>query len=420
MKNRIHARACGALVAAAFIMANGAPQGAGIDPYFGDGGVSPFYRWDGALAKPGVMLRQEPVGDGFYADNASVATRILYSSTDGRFGRGVVEASGLLYLPKGTPPPGGWPLVVWGHGTFGIADVCAPSWKKPTERDGSYTDEWLKQGFAVVAPDYQGLGTRGVHPYLQRRPEGYSVLDAARAALAAYPGQIANKVILTGQSQGSGAVLNATSLAQAYAPDVHLMGTIATALVWRAPSDAVQLGDVTGQDAPRYFVMRAMGGGLKPASAAPDRILNDKGALLVEAARHACSRDLMPVMKANGIAGANAFSIPPAQVAASLGSLAAPNQNLRVPIMIATGRADALIAPTAQYHAVQAMCRAGNRITWFQYDGVGHSATSNYSLRDAVPFARALLSGTRPSNSCGNLATPGPLQKMTPDIPFNF
>src|SRR5690349_2598518 len=78
-----------------------------LDVYFGDGGTSAFYRWDGTLDAPGKMLRQEPVGDGFYDAHASVAQRILYSSTDGRFDRGVIEASGLLYLPKGTPPPGG-------------------------------------------------------------------------------------------------------------------------------------------------------------------------------------------------------------------------------------------------------------------------------------------------------------------------
>ncbi len=134
-----------------------APPSGSLDVNFGDGGTSAFYRWDGALDKPGRMLRQEPVGEGFYADNASVAMRILYSSTDGRFDRGVVEASGLLYLPKGAPPAGGWPLVVWGHGTFGIADVCAPSWKSPRLETAATPTAWVKRGFAVVAPDYQVL-----------------------------------------------------------------------------------------------------------------------------------------------------------------------------------------------------------------------------------------------------------------------
>lgn len=391
----------------------------GVDPYFGDGGTSDFYRWSAALARPGLMLRQEPVGEGFYVDNASIARRILYSSTDGRFGRGVVEASGLLYLPKGTPPEGGWPLLVWGHGTFGIADVCAPSWKKPTPRDGTYVDAWLRQGYAVVAPDYQGLGTPGVHPYLQRKPEGYSVLDAARAAIAAYPAQVANRVILAGQSQGAGAVLNATAVANEYAPDVRLLGTIATALVWRASDEPDPSGDVLGDDAPRYLVMRMMGGGLKPDSPPPDRILTAKGGLLRDAAATSCSRDLIPVAQSNNITGSNAFIPSPTAMAAMLGSLAAPRRRLPVPIFIATGLADGVIPADGQYRAVRALCRASNRVVWRKYAGITHSGTSNYALRDAIPFAAELLRGGRPDNDCKDLQAPGPLEPPARDIPFN-
>lgn len=406
------------LLGLAGAQAQAAPEA--TDPFFGDGGTSAFYRWDGpALTRPGVMLRQEPVGEGFYADHASLAQRILYSSTDGRFNRGVVEASGLIYLPKGPMPKGGWPLIVWGHGTLGIADVCAPSWHKPNERDGTFVDKWLQAGFAVVAPDYQGLGTRGVHPYLQRRAEGYSVLDAARAAVAAYPGKIANRVILTGQSQGSGAVLNATSVAKAYAPDVHLLGTIATALLWRA-ADTAELGrDVMAPDAARYAIMRLASGGYRPGTPPLDQVFSAKGKALLAAAAKGCSRDLVPVLKAEGIDGPNAFTVPPVKVAAMFGSLAAPKQNLGVPLLIATGKSDRTIDTRAQSAAVQAMCRYGNRIEWRTYDGIGHSATSHASLVDAIPFARALLAGRKTTNDCGHIVPLGAPTKADPSIPFN-
>lgn len=391
---------------------------ADIDPFFGDGGVSEFYRWDGLLTKPGEMLRREPVGDGFYADHAASAERILYSSTDGRFGRGVVEASGLLYLPKGEAPSGGWPLVVWGHGTMGIADVCAPSWKKPTPRDGTYVDAWLQAGFAVVAPDYQGLGTRGVHTYVQRKGEGYSVLDAARAALRAAPGKIANRVILTGQSQGSGAVLNATYLQPTYAPDVHVLGTVATALVWRAQNRAEPTSDVTGADPARYYIMRMYGGGLFPGSPAPDTLLTEKGKLLREAARHGCSRDIVPVAKDNGVTGENAFTRSAPDMARFLDVTAVPERPMRVPLLVATGLADATIPTMTQYRAVQAMCRRGNPVIWRKYDGVTHSGTSNYALKDAIPFARDLLAGKRPASNCGSITPPGPIQPSDETIPF--
>lgn len=412
-------RLVGALLSLPVLLAAapGVPR-EGTDPYFGDSGTSAFYRWSGALARPGRMLREEPVGDGFYADNASVARRILYSSTDGRFGRGVVEASGLLYLPKGKPPPGGWPLVVWGHGTFGIADVCAPSWKKPTERDGTYADAWVRAGFAVVAPDYQGLGTRGVHPYLLRKPEGYSVLDAARAAIAAYPGQIANKVILTGQSQGSGAVLNAAAVARAYAPDVNLRGVIATALVWRESSRADPEGDFAQPDSARYLIMRMYAGGLEPHSLRSDDLVTEKGVLLREAARKGCSRDLVPVARDMGVTGLNAFNRAPGELAASLPWPAVPAKRIGTPLFIATGLADRTIPTDRQYAAVRALCRAGNSLSWRKYAGVSHSATSHAALQDAIGFARHRLAGEAAKSECGLLTPPGPIQAQDPSVPF--
>ncbi|MDN8154969.1 alpha/beta hydrolase, partial [Acinetobacter baumannii] len=38
-----------------------------------------------------------------------------------------VQATSLVFTPNTQPPVGGWPIVVWAHGTTGVADVCAPS-----------------------------------------------------------------------------------------------------------------------------------------------------------------------------------------------------------------------------------------------------------------------------------------------------
>src|SRR4051794_9453193 len=84
-----------------------------------------------------------------------------------------VPTSGVVTIPKGKAPKGGFPVVSWAHGTTGIADLCAPS-KTATEAptNGYVTNfraeatEWVKEGFAVAQTDYQGLGTAGMHPYL--------------------------------------------------------------------------------------------------------------------------------------------------------------------------------------------------------------------------------------------------------------
>jgi hypothetical protein len=131
----------------------------------GDQYLSPFYSWTQALpAKPGEMLREEPMLSQIEIANAGLAQRILYTSTDLRWRAGIVPVSGTFYLPKGEPPAGGWPLVAWAHGTLGVSDRCAPSWTGHKARDATYIDRWLENGFAVVATDYQGLGGPGPHP----------------------------------------------------------------------------------------------------------------------------------------------------------------------------------------------------------------------------------------------------------------
>ncbi|WIW50081.1 lipase family protein (plasmid) [Bradyrhizobium sp. 62B] len=205
-------------------------------PQWGDQNLSAFYRWTDALpSSPGVMLREEPIKAQPEITKAAFAERILYSSTDVRWHAGIVPVSGTLYLPVGEPPAGGWPLVAWAHGTLGVADVCAPSWAGHKPRDATYIQKWLENGFAVVATDYQGLGGPGPHPYLIWEAEGHSVLDAVRAARSAHGDKLASKVFISGQSQGSGAALGATTVAPSYAPDVPLLATVATGVVSTFP-----------------------------------------------------------------------------------------------------------------------------------------------------------------------------------------
>jgi hypothetical protein len=40
----------------------------------------------------------------------------------------------------------------------------------------------LSLGYAVIAPDYAGLGSSGLHHYLNARGEAWSVLDGMRRA----------------------------------------------------------------------------------------------------------------------------------------------------------------------------------------------------------------------------------------------
>ena len=202
------------------------------DPLQGDGRVSAFYTWDRDIpATPGVLLRTEPLPATLGA-SAGRQLRILYASTDGVGGRTPIAVSGALFVPRGTPPAGGWPIVAWAHGTFGMADICAPSWFGRSYRDVRYLNAWLQQGFAVVATDYQA-GTPGPNPQLNNRSNSYTLLDSVRAVLGGVPG-LANEVVLVGQSQGGSAVFAAAGYAPAYAPELAIRATVATGTIYNA------------------------------------------------------------------------------------------------------------------------------------------------------------------------------------------
>jgi predicted esterase len=107
------------------------------------------------------------------------------------------------------------PVITIAHPTVGIADVCAPS-----ADPGSLNDvalPWAARGFAVIAPDYAGLGNDGVQGYTTNHDTAHSLLDGARALRAMLaPGAVDDRVILAGYSQGGGAVLAAQGLATSY------------------------------------------------------------------------------------------------------------------------------------------------------------------------------------------------------------
>ena len=61
-----------------------------------------------------------------------------------------VQATALVFTPKGVVPTGGWPIVVWAHGTTGVADECAPS-QQGLQGNQYFIQKLLAAGYAVVA-----------------------------------------------------------------------------------------------------------------------------------------------------------------------------------------------------------------------------------------------------------------------------
>lgn len=384
----------------------------------GDMDLSPFYRWKAPLPdKPGVLLRKEPMPDQPVLTAAAEALRILHTSTDVRWRSGQVPVSGILYLPKGDPPASGWPLLAWAHGTLGIADVCAPSWTGVRARDAVYINKWLAAGFAVVATDYQGLGGPGPHPYLYWQAEARSVLDSVRAALAERPGLISNRVLIAGQSQGSGAALGAAKLAREYAPELKISGVIATGVNTNFPDGPVSLPP---RNSSNLFLSYASGG-LRDGGPRIEDIVTPQGRRLLDRAREACTKEiglLARELKAGSLSDTLAISLD------ELAAIRIPVTDMEMgptaaPVMIGTGLSDATTTPVRQYAAVSALCASGNTVVWKRYAGLGHDGAMHGSFDHALAFARKLLGGEPATSDCSDLSEPGPPGALDPRAPFN-
>src|SRR6476646_670978 len=63
-------------------------------------------------------------------------------------------------------------------------------------------DAMIGQGYIVVATDYPGLGTAGIHPYLIGESEARAVVDSVRAARDMPNSGATNRFAVWGHSQG--------------------------------------------------------------------------------------------------------------------------------------------------------------------------------------------------------------------------
>ncbi|MCX4097162.1 lipase family protein [Nocardia sp. alder85J] len=140
------------------------------------------------------------------------------------------HVSGALFVPSGKPPPEGWPIIAYDHGTTGLGVNCGGITNPVygSDREDEFLRYFLAHGFAVVAPDYVGLGrfATGPHPYLEIRSEAAATIDLVRAARTANP-RLSRTWATFGASQGGQAALGTAWVQQTVAPDLDFRGAVA-------------------------------------------------------------------------------------------------------------------------------------------------------------------------------------------------
>ncbi|WP_180007668.1 MULTISPECIES: S9 family peptidase [unclassified Acinetobacter] len=157
-------------------------------------------------------------------DNTSSIKVMTYNMTNVQ-GK-AATATALVLFPKATQPKDGYRVVVWEHGTVGAGDECAPSKNLIHPRFKILANTLMAAGYVIVAPDYEGLGTKGVHPYLNLSSAANSALTAVKAAKEHYGKQLNGQWMSIGQSQGGHASLGTAEFANT---DANYKGAVAAA-----------------------------------------------------------------------------------------------------------------------------------------------------------------------------------------------
>ena len=84
----------------------------------------------------GDVIWARPLAGGAVLPSAAGNTLVLYHTTALDGSDRVV--SGMVAIPPGSPPPGGWPVISWAHGTTGDAPDCTPSLDGPGAPEHEY------------------------------------------------------------------------------------------------------------------------------------------------------------------------------------------------------------------------------------------------------------------------------------------
>ena len=180
-----------------------------------------------------VLLHHERIPTSI---TGAVAHRVRYRSHDLK-GR-PTESTGLVIAPE--THGADRRVLSWSHGTTGLGDAACPSNQPDPARDltlyfspGSTTQidygipglqRSIDEGWVVVATDYQGLGTPGMHQYTVNRT---NAIDAVRIVHAARELEVGagTRFGVIGWSQGGGSAAATVELDPADYGDCSIVGT---------------------------------------------------------------------------------------------------------------------------------------------------------------------------------------------------
>ncbi|MFM8613031.1 MAG: lipase family protein [Actinomycetota bacterium] len=353
-------------------------------------------------AEPGALLRIESLPN---AEVAGAAVyRILYRTV--RQDGSAAVSGGIAYIPTQPAPAAGRPVLAYAHGTIGLGRSCAPSRREePIGPGRDWIPQAMRMGFALVAPDYAGLGTAGPPQYLLGRAEAQDVVNAVRA-LDDVPGaEPERRWAVMGHSQGGHSALWTADLAQELMPERELVGVGAIA----PAADLVRIigaqwasgiGWAVGAEV--YASWPAVTPGVPY-----DRVISPAGRRWYRPVADACLGEGLPAPTIAALVAAE-VGVPffdgnpvrdPAMYEAVAEQTPTPPPD-GLPLMVVQGTADTVIPPEATAALQEQWCAAGADLTLVWLGDIGHIKALPVGAATVVPWLFGRFSEPAPAPSC--------------------
>jgi acetyl esterase/lipase len=365
------------------------------------GAQTAFYQASEAeiAGAPGTIIRQEPM---FGAAAGASAFRVLYRSTkpDGQ----PIAVSGVIIIPAGDVPAGGWPIVAWAHPTTGIVPRCAPSLAMFIFQQIAGSRELLEQGYAIAATDYPGLGTPGPHPYLVGDSEARAVIDSVRAARS-FPGMAnSSRYAVWGHSQGGQASLFTGMISKTYAPELQLVGVAAAA---PATDLATLMTDDMNTTGGRNLTAMTVWSWARVYDAPIDKVVAPAAMPTVDRLATECIESIYDILMRDRTSGPLAKDFLTVTNPATLDpwhSLLADNTPGVLPptiaVFLAQGSTDGLVRPQVTLDYMQRLCHAGSRVRMLVMPNVNHGFAGRDSAGAAVGWIADRFAERPPPSDC--------------------
>ncbi len=392
-----------AMVGATAVGASTATSAAGAKDVPAPAGLPAFYSVPQPLqGKPGTLLKSAKVDA---PDLHGTVHRVMYLSKtlDGK----PVAVTGLVAVPAGPAPKGGFPVVTWAHGTNGMADQCAPSLKP--NANSAVANLLLDQGWIIASTDYRGEGTPGLMPYIAGETEARDTIDIVRAADHLPAAHASKDYLVWGHSQGGHSAMFAHHFAESYAPELRVKGVVAGA----PPSQFNLLYTFLKSSPFRYYLLMA-GGGLNAAygdKAAPlDKIFTPAGIAALADLDTGCSGDLSDKYGTADIATfttGDPFAVPAWAKLFTENDPESFTKPTKTPLLMIQGGNDEQIPVASTKLLADHLCGIGQGLERWIYPGASHAGVISVSTPDMIEWMAQRFAGDGDPGSITPSAVPG-------------